>query len=58
MPDIKAQDPLTHREKVAIRVLLVIFAVVKPFDWGHEVKEQITELKKILAEAENAARTI
>ena len=50
MSETKVNDPLTHREKIALRVLMVMFVVVKPFGWTHEITEQIKELKAVLAE--------
>lgn len=41
---------LTLREHMALKILMIMFVVIKPFDWNHEIKEAITEIKNALKE--------
>ena len=46
-----AQDttkPLTLREKLAIKLLLIIFAVIKPMEWNQEADKYIKEFDELM----------
>lgn len=48
--EIAAVKKLTLREKVAIRILLIIFGIVVPFKHSHQVKSVLEPLLKLLEE--------
>lgn len=48
MPEQKTTDALTIREKLAIKLLLIIFKVVKPMSWEHQTDNLIIELNKMI----------
>ena len=44
----EAVRPLTYRERVGIQLLLVIFRMVYPFKYEHQVKAALTPLYELL----------
>jgi hypothetical protein len=44
----KLQRKLSARERAGIRLLIVIFAIVYPCKWKHELKEVFAEIIKDL----------
>lgn len=49
MNKLTIQDDFTLREKFALRLMLLLFRVVKPFEWQHEIDKYIKELEDMIA---------
>lgn len=46
--ELKITDEFTIREKFALRLMLLMFRVVKPFEWQHEIDKYIKELEQMI----------
>ena len=44
------QEKFSIREKIALKLLIVIMAVLKPTQWNHEYSKELGEIKKLVDE--------
>lgn len=44
------EDPLNIRTKLGIRLLLMIFAIIAPYQFGNKFESELTSIKKMLDE--------
>ena len=45
------KDPFTFRERMGIRILIIMLKIVSPWQYSHEFTKQVEELEKMVREA-------
>lgn len=48
MSDIRTKEPLSTRERIAIRLFLWLISIIHPWEYDHQQKEWAEPLKKDL----------
>lgn len=48
--ELNATSPLTVREKLAIKILILILKLLKPFEWSHELDKALVPIEKLIDE--------
>lgn len=43
-------EKFTIREKIALKLIVVLMAVLKPTKWSHEYTNELTAIKKLIDE--------
>lgn len=51
MSEYNVKDKLSQREKIALKILMLILVIVKPMGWSHEIAKQLEDLKKAVEES-------
>ncbi|MCK9461442.1 MAG: hypothetical protein M0R80_17565 [Proteobacteria bacterium] len=48
MAETNIKDELTTREKISIRLIILLIKIVKPFSWDHEFSNAIKPVEQLI----------
>lgn len=47
---MEKENKFTVREKIALKLITVLLAILKPTQWSHEYTNELKEIKKLVDE--------